>query len=138
VKARTMTRTNAARRPSIHMIDNEADALTSLALGIEDRLPEVSTLLLDEISRATIHKANRIPADVVTMMSTVTFTDEASGAERSVQLVYPKEADISAGRISVLTLIGAGLIGLREKQAIAWPDRSGTERMLRIVSVRRD
>jgi len=130
-----MTRSKSGRRPPVHMIDSEADALTSLALGIEDRLPEVSALLLDEISRANIHTAERIPADVVTMRSTVTFTDEASGAERSVQLVYPKDADISAGRISILTLIGAGLIGLREAQSIVWPDRSGHERVLRITRV---
>lgn len=130
-----MTRSKSGRRPPVHMIDSEADALTSLALGIEDRLPEVSTLLLDEISRANIHTAERMPADVVTMRSTVSFTDEASGAERSVQLVYPKDADISAGKISILTLIGAGLIGLREAQSIVWPDRSGHERVLRITRV---
>lgn len=130
-----MTSSKSSRRPPVHMIDSEADALTSLALGIEDRLPEVSERLLDEISRANIHTAERIPADVVTMRSTVTFTDEASGAERSVQLVYPRDADISAGKISILTLIGAGLIGLRESQSIVWPDRSGHERVLRITSV---
>ncbi|HWJ70151.1 MAG TPA: nucleoside diphosphate kinase regulator [Sphingobium sp.] len=130
-----MTRSKSGRRPPIHMIDTEADSLTSMAIGLEERLPEVSELLLDEISRATIHKAERMPADIVTMMSTVTFTDEASGAERSVQLVWPKDADISAGRISILTLIGAGLIGLREAQSINWPDRSGHERVLRITSV---
>ncbi|OJY70127.1 MAG: transcription elongation factor GreAB [Sphingobium sp. 66-54] len=130
-----MTSSKSSRRPPVHMIDSEADALTSLALGIEDRLPEVSERLLDEISRANIHTAERIPADVVTMRSTVSFTDEASGAERSVQLVYPKDADISAGKISILTLIGAGLIGLREAQSIVWPDRSGHERVLRITRV---
>jgi len=130
-----MTRSKSGRRPPIHMIDSEADSLTSMAIGVEDRLPDVSGLLLDEISRATIHKAERMPADIVTMMSTVTFTDEASGAERSVQLVFPKDADISAGKISILTLIGAGLIGLRESQSIVWPDRSGHERVLRITSV---
>ncbi len=106
-----MTRSKSGRRPPIHMIDSEADSLTSMAIGMEDRLPEVSELLLDEISRATIHKAEKMPADIVTMMSTVTFTDEASGAERSVQLVWPKDADISAGRISILTLIGAVFFG---------------------------
>jgi len=130
-----MTRSKSGRRPPVHMIDSEADALTSLALGVEDRLPEVSELLLDEISRATIHTAERVPADVVTMRSTVSFTDEASGAEHSVQLVYPKDVDISAGKISILTLIGAGLIGLRESQSIVWPDRSGHERVLRITRV---
>jgi len=120
------------------MIDSEADALTNLALGAEERLPEVSALLLDEIARARVIEAERMPADTVTMGSTVDFVDEASGTERRVQLVYPRAADIEAGRISILTLVGAGLIGLREGQSIDWPDRSGKPRRLRICAVQQD
>lgn len=130
-----MTTKKASRRPPIHMIDTEADALTNLAMGIEDRLPQVSELLLNEIGRATLHPAARIPANVVTMHATVRFIDQASGKEYSYQLVYPKEADISASRISILTPVGAGLIGLREGQSILWPDREGNERELTIVKV---
>ncbi len=132
-----MIHSKAAHRPAIHMIDCEADALTSLALGAEKRLPDVSALLLREIGRANIYDAGRIPADVVTMMSNVVFTDEARNSELSFQLVYPREADISAGKISILTLIGAGLIGMRAGQAIIWPGRSGAERVLRICGVDR-
>ncbi|MCW5620154.1 MAG: nucleoside diphosphate kinase regulator [Burkholderiales bacterium] len=127
--------TEATKRPPIHMIDSEADALTNLAIGIQASLPQVSDMLLGEIARATIYEAGRIPSDVVTMHATVEFTDEASGASRTVQLVYPKTADISAGRISILTPVGAGLIGLREGQSILWPDREGHERRLTIVKV---
>ena len=130
-----MTNSKAARRPPIHMIDSEADALTDLAIGVEERLPQVSEMLLREIGRAHIHRADRIPADVVTMMSTVEFTDGATGASRSVRLVYPKDADIESGRISILTPEGAGLIGLREGQTILWPDRGGKERTLTIEKV---
>lgn len=130
-----MTKSKAAARPPIHLIDTEADTLTNLALGIEERLPQVSDMLLEEVGRATVYPAAEIPKDVVTMYSTVAFTDEASGATRDVQLVYPRDADISAGRISILTPIGAGLVGLREGQSIQWPDRDGRERKLTIVKV---
>ena len=46
-----MKTTSAARRPSIHLIDSEADALTNLAYSVEERLPQVSELLIGEISR---------------------------------------------------------------------------------------
>jgi regulator of nucleoside diphosphate kinase len=134
-RAKTMTKTRASKRPAIHMIEEEADTITSLALSVEDRLPQVSELLMDEISRAKTYSKAKIPSDVVTMNATVEFVDEASGADRTVELVYPKEADISAGRISILTPIGAGLIGLRAGQSIHWPDRDGKERWLRIISV---
>lgn len=130
-----MTRSNAAPRPPIDMIDSEADALARLALEARERLPQVSEMLLGEIERATLHEAADIPPDVVTMNATVEFIDEANGADRTVQLVYPKGADISRGRISILTPVGAGLIGLRQGQSIVWPDREGHERRLTIVRV---
>ena len=130
-----MTTNTATRRPAIHMIDVEADALTNLALGAASRMPDVSEQLLGEIARANLHTAARIAPDVVTMHSTVEFLDEASGADRTVELVYPRDADISAGRVSILTPVGAGLIGLRTGQSIVWPDRDGRERKLTIVKV---
>lgn len=129
------TSRSAASRPQIHMIDQEADKLSDLALGIEQRFPQVSELLIRETSRAKLHSASKIPADVVTMGASVEFLDEGTGASRTVQLVYPPEADISAGRISILTPVGAGLIGLREGQSILWPDREGQERRLTIIKV---
>lgn len=132
-----MTRPKALRRPAIQMIDSEADTLTTLALGAESRVPEVVEMLLNEIERATIVPEKKISPDVVTMRSVVEFIDEANGADRTVQLVYPREADISAGRISILTPIGAGLIGMKTGQSILWPDRDGRERKLTIVKVSR-
>ena len=130
-----MTNRHAAKRPPIHMLEGEAERLSNLALTIEERLPQVSALLLEEIARARLHRPGRIDAKVVTMNATVAFVDEASGATRTVQLVMPAEADIAQDRISILTPVGAGLIGLSEGQSIVWPDRDGRERTLTIVSV---
>ena len=130
-----MTKHNATKRPPIHMIDSEADTLTDLALARQEQAPQVSGLLLEEIGRAKIHTAAKVPSDVVTMGSTVAFVDDTNGAARTVQLVYPADADISAGRVSIMTPVGAGLIGMREGQSILWPDRDGHQRMLSIVTV---
>lgn len=131
-----MTIRRPRRRPSIHMIDVEADILAELAISVEKRMPDVSALLSDEISRAIIHEAADIPRDIVTMSSRINFFDEGNGAVRSVELVYPQDADIDAGRLSILTPVGAGLIGLRRGQSIRWPDRDGHERALSVVDVR--
>lgn len=125
----------ASRRPPIHILEDEADTLFNLALSAEERSPELSALLMGELERATIHKSGRIPEDIVTMQATVEFVDEASGKTNSYQLVYPRDADISGGRISIMTPVGAGLIGLREGQSILWPDREGHERKLTIIKV---
>lgn len=130
-----MTKNQSVERPSIHMIDTEAEALADMAIHAADRLPQVSALLLAEIERATMHSRDTIGPDVVTMGARVGFIDEASGADRTVQLVYPGQADFDAGRLSIMTPVGAGLIGLRTGQSILWPDRSGHERRLTIVGV---
>ena len=130
-----MTNNKTAQRPPVQMIDSEAEALSNLALSVEDRLPAVSEMLIEEISRATLHRADAIGPEVVTMNATVEFIDETTGADRTVRLVFPGDADIASGRISILTPVGAGLIGLSTGQSIDWPDRDGKERRLTIVAV---
>lgn len=126
---------SGAAMPLIRMIDSEADALTELTLQNQRDSISFHELLLDEIDRAAICDRADIPPDVVTMGSSVTFLDEKSGAQRTVRLVYPADADIAAGRMSILTPVGAGLIGLSVGQSINWPDRGGIEHRLTIVAV---
>lgn len=132
-----MTAQQAAERPPITLVESEADALADLAFGIRIRHPNVSRMLLEEIDRAETLPAEEVPGDVVTMGSTVEFVVQKTGERRTVKLVYPKDADIAEGRLSILTPVGAGLIGLRVGQSISWPDRSGEERLLTIESVTR-
>lgn len=123
------------QRPAIHLVDTECDALYALALTIQPKKPERAAMLLAELDRAHVHPAGALPGAVVTMNSKVEFVDEASGTRRTIELVYPHEADIDAGRVSILTPVGIGLIGMAAGSAILWPDRDGHQRLLRIVSV---
>lgn len=132
------THRKAHARPAIQIRETDAERISNLAIEAEDRLPQVAELLLAEINRATIVEDSRLPQNVVALQSTVKFVDEASGIERTLQLVYPRHADIAAGRISILSLVGAGLLGLRSGQSIAWPDRAGKQRPLRIMEVNRE
>ena len=118
--------------------ETDAERIGNLAIEAEERLPQVAELLLAEINRAKIVQNSKLPADVVAMQSIVKFADEASGVERTLQLVYPQAADIEAGRISILSLVGAGLLGLRPGQSILWPDRAGKQRALRIMEVNQE
>ena len=131
-----MTTSQNGQKPTIHVIHTEADALYELAMSIEERSPDVAGKLCEELDRANVVAAEDLPHDVVTMQSEVEFVDERSGDRRKVQLVWPRDANLDQNRLSVLTLVGAGLIGMRAGSAIDWPDRSGRERCLRIVDVR--
>lgn len=129
------THRKAQARPAIQIRETDAERISNLAIEAEDRLPQVAELLLAEINRATIVEDSRLPQNVVALQSTVKFLDEASGIERTLQLVYPQHADIAEGRISILSLVGAGLLGLKPGQSISWPDRAGKQRALRIMEV---
>ncbi len=125
------------RRPPIILSDAEHDILVGLALRAAPRHPDAARLLLEEADRADLVPAARLPRDAVALGSTVVFTDEATGVTRRVQVVMPAEADIGQGRISILSLVGAGLVGLRPGQAIDWPMRHGALRRLRVLEVER-
>jgi len=130
-----MNTKTTVKRPPIHLIVDEADTLTNLALAAEHRHPAVAELLLAELARATLHDAGTLPPSTVSMNCHVEFLDAANGSSRTLQLVYPGEADIAAHRISILTPVGVGLIGLQQGQVISWPDRSGRDRELAVVKV---
>lgn len=125
----------APKRPPIFVVASEADSLTELALAAQARSPQAAELLLSELERAKLCQPGRLPPDVVTMHSQVEFVDQRTDQRRTVQLVYPSAADAEAQRISILTPIGAGLIGMRAGSEISWPDRSGSVRVLKILSV---
>ncbi|UZK66841.1 nucleoside diphosphate kinase regulator [Sphingomonas sp. M1-B02] len=122
-------------RPAIRLIDSECDALYALALTIQPRKPDLAAMLLAELDRAEVYAARDLPDDVVTMGSRVEFVDENSLVRRTVELVYPQHADIAAGRVSILSPVGVGLIGMRAGSSILWPDRERHLRTLRIVRV---
>ena len=54
----------------------------------------------------------------------------------TVTLVYPRDADISRGRVSVLTPVGAALIGVSAGDSITWETRTGELRKLTVLKIR--
>ena len=91
--------------------------------------------LAEELDRATILDDGHVPSNVVAVGSRVRFEDEQSGKIREVVLVYPADADASAGRVSVLAPVGAALLGLRVGDRIAWPLPAGRTARIRICAV---
>jgi regulator of nucleoside diphosphate kinase len=93
-----------------------------------------SAKLAEELDRADIVPLEHVPDDVVTMHARVRYLDETAGDTREVMLVYPDEADASQGRISVLSPVGAALLGLAAGQSIEWDFPNGPRR-LRVEAV---
>ena len=122
-------------KPPIHISETDYALIASQAMRLEATAPQVAEMLLDEIDRAEIHSRDELPGDVVTLGSVVTFVDESTGVRRCVQIVLPADADIERSSLSIVSQVGAGLIGLRAGQSIDWPCPDGRPRTLRIVDV---
>lgn len=119
--------------PDIVVGHEDHDRLAALADAALDTLPRLAETLLAELDRARLVADARMPPTVVRMGSTVAY--EAADDRRSVTLVYPEDADIAAGRISVLTPIGTALLGLSAGQSIRWRTRDGRDQTLTVATV---
>ncbi|MFG1250122.1 nucleoside diphosphate kinase regulator [Xanthobacter flavus] len=122
-----------ARSPALVLNRADHERLTGLATAALDRIPDVAEELLSELERARLVSPDRTPANSVQMGATVTY--RSADSTRTVRLVYPEDADIADGKVSVMTPIGAALIGLSENQSISWTARDGRRHQLEIVAV---
>lgn len=120
--------------PQIVLGAADHQQLMELATAGLDRNPEVAEELLGELDRASVIADEEVPQDVVRMGAHVRYRADGS-AEREVTLVYPADANIDEGKISVMTPVGAALIGLRSGQSIDWLTRDGRQQVLTVLEV---
>lgn len=123
------------RKPYIRISQSDHARLSALAGAVAARNPEASDELLAELDRARIVADGWIPTGTVQMGSTVTFKPD-TGDAKTVTLVFPGDADITEGKVSILTPIGTALIGLSAGQSIMWTARDGRRHELSVVAVR--
>jgi regulator of nucleoside diphosphate kinase len=117
--------------------ETEEHLLTMLATAAQlaQRSQDVANTLLSEMERAEVVSDRALPDNVVRMNSRVEFEIDG-GNRQSVELVFPNDANIDEKRISVLTPIGAALIGLSPGQTMTMRGRDGREqRRLTVLSV---
>ena len=122
------------RKPQITIARSDHEKLSAIAASLSARMPDAADELLAELDRARIAADCSLSGDVIRMGSTVRFKPD-TGEEKLLTLVYPGEADIAEGKISVLTPIGTALIGLAAGQSITWAARDGREHELTVLSV---
>jgi regulator of nucleoside diphosphate kinase len=100
---------------------DEVHYLRGLALALDNDL--VSHLILRKLRIARILPSGEIPPRTARMNSRVEYSID-QGERQSGQLVHPSLYPPADG-ISVASLLGAGIIGLREGQVILWPTEAG-------------
>ena len=130
--------TTVASRPPLLLSRLDVERIEALL-----EQPSFSALdtraLQEELARAELAEPAAIPADVITMNSIarVRVDDPSQGAhEHELTLVYPREADGSADKVSILAPVGSALLGLRVGDAIDWPLPGGQSARLQVLAVR--
>ncbi|SMH46835.1 nucleoside diphosphate kinase regulator [Azospirillum agricola] len=121
--------------PAITLTDSVHERLYELAFAVRDRQSEVAEYLERELDRACVVADGALPKTTVTIGSHVTFEECDTAQRHSVTLVWPREEDAARSRLSVMTPVGAALIGLRAGQSIGWRNRAGTWRRLSVKTV---
>lgn len=114
-----------------------ADRQTLLAIAYEGLLSDTrgAGALLYEVSRADLIGDDAKVPQTATLWSRVLFLDDISGSHRMITLVPPEQAHGSSARVSVLSPVGAALVGLSKGQRISRPDRHGGELSLTVLTV---
>ena len=91
---------------------------------------------LEEIlDLARVVHPEKVPGNVVTMNSSVLYEDVSTLEKGTVTVVYPADADPSGGKISVLSPVGAALLGETEGEEVELPLPHGQTRRIRINNV---
>jgi regulator of nucleoside diphosphate kinase len=90
--------------------------------------------LAGELERAIVIEPKRVPPDVITMNSRVKLIDLESDETMEYTLVFPQDADLAEGKISVLAPIGTAMLGYRAGDVFSWQVPSG-ERRIRVEAI---
>lgn len=109
--------------------------LTALMDAAERAPTPVLDFLSQELSRAEIVADEACSAHVVRIGSLVSYRDGVNDRYRTVRVVWPLEADVTRDRISVLSPVGAALLGMSPGQSIVWPRPVGEPRTLTVLAV---
>ena len=123
------------RRPRIVIESGEHTRLMELAETARACFPQVAEFLAEELSRSFIVPDGTCAANVVRMGSRVTYREDFTARVRHITLTYPHQANIDDNRVSILTPIGAALIGLSIAQTIEWPAPDGRSHRLTVLAV---
>ncbi|CAM3863585.1 GreA/GreB family elongation factor [Polaromonas hydrogenivorans] len=96
------------------------------------QLPEALAM---DLRSAELVQSRDIAPDVVTMYSQVEIIFSDSGLRQKVTVSYPCDAEPELGFISVLSPIGAALVGRRLGEVCSWRVPNGQERSAQVATI---
>ncbi len=125
----------ANAKPPITLSSLDVDRIEALLAAIPSSAFAGKEALQAEIDRADIVAPEEMPSTVVTMNSTVQFSIVETGKEFVLSLVYPRDLDGTADKISILAPVGSALLGLSIGDELAWPGPGGKPMTVRVKQI---
>ena len=124
------TRTTTSDR---NLVITEADFDRLKALMDSPRYRSIHAMRLaslqEELNHSKVFHAENVPRNVVTMHSRVRVWDLGAEESDTYTLVYPADADIEEGKVSVLAPLGLALLGARVGQVVEFDAPAGLRRL---------
>jgi regulator of nucleoside diphosphate kinase len=116
---------------SVLLTETDVDRLRGLVHNKHTRFSygPLATQLEQELARGEVVDPQHVPKGVVTMNSRVRIRDQKTRKEETITLVYPEEADINDGRVSVLAPLGTALLGARVGDVVEVHAPAGVRRI---------
>ena len=128
---RTMKKeTVVAENDRNQVILSEADYNIIKELIGPDLRHDSAMTLAYEIDRAIVMKEDEIPEGTVALGSTVSVQDVDTDVTKTFTLVKPAQANIKTGKVSVLSPMGAAVIGFRKGETSVWQMPGGLKRFI--------
>lgn len=122
---------NLMNHPSILVTTKDAKKLRKLireAYHSEYRGSDCLEKLAEEMEKASLVNPEQIPADVITLNSTARLVDQEANEEMVYTLVFPEDADVAQGKISVLAPLGTAMLGYKTGDTFEWETPGGSWR----------
>jgi regulator of nucleoside diphosphate kinase len=109
------------------------DAELRCVIASEGKLSERARAELkgleSELERAQIVAPEAVPPNVITLNSRAELLDLDTGERMEFTLVFPSEANIDDGKISVLAPLGTAILGYRVGDEFEWTVPNGLRRL---------
>jgi regulator of nucleoside diphosphate kinase len=122
--------------PPVYLTLHDCSRLRALLAAERARVaPQVRSVLLREIDRATLCPSPAILADVVTMHSRVVFRRHPGQPQETRTLCYDDEDALVGGTLSILTPLGTALIGLRSGATMPYEALDGRHLLAMVDAV---
>lgn len=84
--------------------------------------------LVGELESALIYDEANMPKDVIRFNATITITSK-KGWQRKFKLVMPYDSDVRKDKVSILTPMGAAVMGYAEGDSLVWEFPAGEQQL---------